>query len=163
MSVNPLHDWSRFDAGGHPDYLAESSLDIHVTWCIWHEGVPYYRDSLAIDAFRRMCVSKQDHNGSAASMINAASNDELRAVLDTMYAYFHQTENGGYKMAHKHLSWVLDHEGRRSEVLGLLDNREFAKIRAIYESEQEHNPHVHHLVQAIDDSTLQKLIDTMRT
>ena len=164
MSTNSkLQEWQRFDSGGHPDYVDENSLDIHVAWCVWHEGVPLYRDALAIDAFRRMCVSEQAHNGTAANMINNASNNELYAVIESMNLYFHRPENGGYKMAYKHLNWVLDHEGKRADVLKLLDAGSFAEIRGIYETAQDHDPyHVHHLIQAIDDTTLRTMINSMR-
>lgn len=154
--------WSRFQSGGHPDYVDNNSLDIHAAWCVWHEGVPLYRDTLTIDRFRQACVAEQSHNSGAAAMVNAASNNELYAAIDRMQRYFGQPANGGYKMLHYHLSWVLNHEGRRGDVLRLLDNRDFAGIRAIYESEQDHNPHVHYLIHAADNSTLQSMIDSMR-
>ena len=163
MNTNPaLVEFSRFDAGGHPDYVADNSLDIHVAWCVWHEGVPLYRDALAIDDFRRQCVSKEHKNGAAANMINNASNDDLYKVLDDMNLYFNKPQNGGYKMVHKHLQWVLHHEGRRADVLKALDAGDFRQIRGIYTETQRKNPHVHHLIQAVDDAALKSLVDSMK-
>lgn len=157
-------NWHRFDMGGHPDYVTYDSLDIHVIWCIWHEGLPYYRDGSAmkIDALRESCVTYQWKNGAAKSMIENATNNELRAVLQSMKVYFDTPVNGGYQMLCKHLGWVLIHEGQRRRVLELLDQSAFGEIRSIYRHEQEHNPHVAHLIEAASDAAIRNLLDDMR-
>lgn len=154
--------WSRFQAGQHPDYVSPDSLDIHVAWCVWHEGVPLYQDGLPIDAFRQACMAKQEHNGVARGMVELASNNELNAALDRMHTYFSNPENGGYQMLNFHLSWVLHHKKRRAEVLNFLDKGDIRSIRAIYMGEQGHHPHVHFLIQAADDATVTRLLNDMK-
>ncbi len=154
--------WARFQAGLHPDYVSDDSLDIHMAWCVWHEGVPIYRDSLPIDGFRRACMAMQSHNSTARRIVEHASNNELYAAIERMQNYFGNPNNGGYKMLEYHLTWVLNHEGRRDDVLRLLDAGDFPGIRSVYESEQEHNPHVHHLIQAADNATISRLVNSMR-
>lgn len=161
---NDLTRWHRFDTGGHPDYVADNSLSMHVIWCIWHEGLPYYRHSplMTINEFRKTCIAYQPHNAAARTMINDATNSEIAGVLRSMVDYFGQQQNGGYQMLYKHLAWVLHHEGMRKQVLSLLDQGNFNEIRSIYTQKQAHNAHVHHLIDAASDQTIRSLVNDMK-
>jgi hypothetical protein len=59
----------------------------------------------------------------------------------------------------KHLKWVLDHEGKRSEIQDYLDMDEVNKIRNLYIHEQKHNLHIQKLIERISYS---KLISTLK-
>lgn len=156
-------EWSRFDSGGPPDYVSIGSLDDHASWCVWHEGFPLFRNPDQIDDFRRGCGEMQRHNSSARDTILNATNNELMEVIARVRKYFHVPRNGGYKMADKHLKWVVGHEGKRAELLALLDAGEFERIRRIYQRAQDHDPHhVTNLLEALDDATIKELLDDMR-
>ena len=159
-----LKYWHRFDTGGHPDYATNDSLDLHVICCVWHEGLPLFRNHTAMktDAFRQACVDYQRKNSAARARIARATNNELKAVLQTFNAYFSDPQNGGYQMLFKHLVWVLHHEEMRQRVLELLDESNFDEIRSIYRSAQEHNPHVHYLIEAATNSTIENLVNDMK-
>jgi hypothetical protein len=155
-----LASWSAFDSGLHPDYLSKvPSAEANIVWCAWHEGLQH--QIMPVNAFRQTCEGMQKASSNKQLVINA-SNDDISAYLRTMDAYFNDPANGGYKMVFKHLNWVLHHEGRRGEILELLDQGNFTKIRSIYHAEQTHHAHVEFLVYAVSDSGLRSMIDQMR-
>lgn len=155
--------WSKFQGGSHPDYIAPDSLDMHVAWCVWHEGdaLPENSTIHTIGDFRSRCASSQDHNNPAKELIMRTTNVDLYNVLNGMSQYFDVPANGGYQMLFFHLHWVCHHEGKRLEMLQLLDARNFDRIRMTYQGAQQHNKHVRHLVQAAKNATLEHMLDRM--
>lgn len=158
-----LTNWSRFARGEHPDYLYEAGMpgvETDLVWCSWHEGILH--QGLSPNEFRNKCISVQS-SGAAKARVSKASNNEISKYLATMDRYFGIPSNGGYKMLSVHLGWVLDHEHRRDEILKLLDQGNYAKIRDIYREEQAHHAHVEYLVYAASDATLRDMINEMKS
>lgn len=136
-------------------------LYIHLSWCIWHEGVRIFDDTYPgqmrdIHTIRQECVRKQDHNKEAAEMINHASNNLLKKLL------FNTVNN--VEQEHKltiNFEWVAYHENRRDAFLSYLRDRNFNSIRSTYEAEQSHNPNAHYLLRCVSNYQIEKLINQL--
>ena len=137
----------------------ENTLLVHFGWTVWHEGVRIYNDGLSagfrdINHIRSEAISQQSHNQSAAAMIRHASNDILMDLLpivnERVYIEFNLP---------LHFGWVAHHEGALNSFRQALSEGRISDIRSQYYSEQSHNPDARHLLAAMSDRNIERLVN----
>ncbi|MEO8531044.1 MAG: hypothetical protein ABI459_07460, partial [Deltaproteobacteria bacterium] len=134
-------------------------LEIHFGWTVVHEGVRLYPDGInsgyrPIDDIRAQAVAAQNKHAENRHIIEVASNNELLSIfpLVTGRAY-------SELMLPMHFQWVAGHEGERGNFLTLSSKGDFASIRGIYHTKQDHNRDARNLLAAVSDRHIQELVN----
>src|SRR6266850_5518849 len=130
-----------------------SELELHVKWCIFHEGcdvyfVPSHADPIndqmkPIVELRNCYMQKEKHNQHAQDLIRNA-NDALLLQVTLQAAGAIPSE---YHLR-DHFWWVAYHEGSMAKFRTWNAKHEFAAIRKEYEDKEKHNPDAVHLLSA---------------
>jgi len=156
-----LHGWSRFERGGHPDFLPENSGAMDLAWCSWHEGESMFDGNRprTDEMLTASCVVNfQGKSRTARARIHAMSPEQIAIAWESTRNYFNQPGNGGYEMVKKNVGWVIYHEGRADNIFDAVQKEQLGRVRSIYVGEQKHNPHVTKLLSAVSDDTLLKIL-----
>lgn len=125
-----------------------------VLWSIAHEGC----DVFAGDRMRplselRKCYASTQKGPEASARINATSADDIKAA--TLRAIARSLDEYAIQI---NFDWVMDHEGRREEFVGLAKEKNFKEIRSIYKHLQAHNDKAFNALSAISDSQIDNLV-----
>lgn len=149
-----ITDWTRFESGGHPDYLPVNSLYIHMFWGVWHQGLGLYVGSHRISDvdFKYRSDKLQAYNKTAQRMIFGSPKEAIIRVMDAIDSYFSNPDHGGYQMVKTHLCHTY------KKYLKGKPNMNSAAIRAGYLKNRKSDSHRKHLLSAISDNTMDRII-----
>jgi hypothetical protein len=142
------------------DYLLAVLEDAYqdFSWTVWHEGVRAFDDEdpgaiREIEAIRRDAIEKQAHDPDALELIRTASHKQLLQYVHLTRARVYSEFQVGACFA-----WLAEQEGWREKLRQMLDQRDFAGIRKVYEWRQQQNPNARSLLAAISNGDIEVLV-----
>jgi hypothetical protein len=149
------------------ELLAVSVLEVHVKWCIFHEGCDVYfvppgtsdqiNDQMrSISDLRACYMQKESGNPAAQDLIRNANDDLLMQV--TLQA---AGEIPGDYSLRDHFSWVAYHEGSMVNYRIWNAQHNFSSIRTDYEKKEAGNPNARHLLSAVNNMYIFILVNSM--
>jgi len=134
------------------------SLYKHVAWCVWHEGLRLYDDSVPgqmkdISLLRKSCLKLQQHHEAAGAIISAASDNDLTDVMRQIESRVDREHN-----LSGHVRWVAYHAARHAELQNLLSEGKYNEIRSLYYRHLNHNSNARYLLSCVSNGYLADLI-----
>lgn len=146
--------------------LEISELELHVKWCIFHEGcnlyfVPSGHDEID-DAVRsiadlRDCFMAKEHQNQHAQDLIRNANDNLLMQVTMQAAAAIPSEFD----LRQNFWWVAYHEGRMVQFREWNARHEFSAIRSDYNQHQQHNPNARNLLSAVNNRYVFDLVNSM--
>jgi hypothetical protein len=148
------------------ELLLISELELHVEWCIFHEGCDVFfvppgsdelNDKMNSVADLRICYIQKEKGNQHAQEIITAANDALLLQVTQQAA---AAVPGDYDLR-DNFWWVAYHEGSMPAYRIWNANHEFSSIRADYLAKQLHNPNAAHLLSAVKNQYIINLVNSM--
>ncbi|MEN5171571.1 hypothetical protein ABE427_02375 [Acinetobacter higginsii] len=150
------------DRFGVDERVYNDLLYVHLSWCVWHEGVRLYDKEypgvlISVESMRKQAVPLQGHDEHGAqAIIIRATDEELLGAMQLMESRVEAEHH-----LSSHISWVADHEHQRSNFYSLLAAKGFLDIRDLYYKYQKHNNDAKNLLCCVSNIYLENLIKSI--